>query len=510
MRITSISIRNFMGINEAKYDLGQVTEISGKNGRGKTTIVEALQNALGGGDLAKLQNIDAEGEAELGLSIDNGAFLIERKGKDTVVKQRVGDSAAYEKVRKPQTFLDAWYDAMLSNPMRLYKASPKDQLDILLEILAQDLKPEQITAALGPELWPAVAPIVQAGGHPLALLTAVHQALYDERTGVNRSKLDKERTAQTVRTGIPADIPAASTEVIVGLERERDSLAGEIEQAKAQAEHVAGEILTKASAAHDTRTAEVAGEFKAKAANLRRAADKTTADLTAEAEAKINEIRAALATRVAAAQADVQEQIDAARKDGEVILNEAETAMEAARLHAEKTRRAMAADVDAAVASLGDVKAKLDRARGDAEQYTRLIALKNEADRHETEAKTLAGRAAQLTAGMEAVEGLKAGLLKDLPIPGLECDGKTIKLDRVPLEQKNKEARLTFAAQVAALRAQKHPLKLVFIDDAEALDTEHRELLLAELERRGVQIIVARVTDSALTVAARESVAKAS
>lgn len=504
MLITSITLRNFLGVREAKYDLGRITEISGKNGRGKTTLVEGLRNALGGGDLARLQNVHAQDDAELGLVINNGEYIVQRKGKDTIVKQRVGSSAAYEKVRRPQTFVDSLYDAMLSDPMRLYRASSKEQLDILLEILGQDLTSEQIKAAVGEDLWPSVAAPAQAGGHPLQVLANVRTALYDERTGVNRSKVDKERTAQTVRMSVPADMPEASAPVIAALEQERDELAGQIREQKAQAEHAATEAITKAEAAFDTKKAEVEGDWKAKVANIRRAAETWVSTETAAAEARIAAIREGLARAVAEHKAAADAEVAELKTAGEQELEDAAHRLDAVRQQADAERRARVAQLAGAEGRLQELVAKLERARTEAEQYTRLRALKDEADRHEDEAKSLAGRADRLTAGLDAVEKLKASLLAGLPIPGLEVDGKTIKLGGVPLEQVNTEARLMFAAHVAALRADRHALKLVFVDNAEALDTEHRELLLKTLEERGVQVVIARVDDGALKVDARE------
>ncbi len=518
MLITSISIRNFMGVEEAKYDIGRITDISGKNGRGKTTLVSALQNALGGGDLAKLQNVHVEGEAELGLVIDNGAFVVKRKGKDTTVEQRVGNSAAYEKVRKPQTFIDSLYDAMLSDPMRLYRASAKDQFDILLEILAGDLTPDQIKAAVGEDLWPSISAPVLAGGHPLQILTNVSTALYDERTGVNRTKGDKERTVQTIRKEIPADMPEASAEAIGAIEKERDELAARVREGKANAEHAATEIVTKASAAYETKKAAVEGDFKSKAANIRRTADQALATAKTDGEREVAEIRAEAERRVAARMAVYQDladnlkaradkEVEEIRASGEAVIEEAYAVMDEAQQRAASERSTLLAQIAGTELELGAVIGRLERARKDAEQYTRLVALKGEADRHEADAVSLKGRSERLTEGLDAVETLKGSLLADLPIDGLEIDGRTIRLNKVPLEQQNTETRLRFAAAVAALRARRHPLKLVFVDNAESLDTEHRVLLLAELEARGVQVIVARVTDGALNVDAREHAA---
>jgi hypothetical protein len=124
MRVTAVHVRNVLGIDELDLKPGQITKVGGANGSGKSSLLAAVQAAIGGGNLANLKRVGSEDEPEVVIVLDEGRYRVERKGDKVRVRERVGDSAAYEDVRRPQAFLDALYDGAMANPVTFLTAHP--------------------------------------------------------------------------------------------------------------------------------------------------------------------------------------------------------------------------------------------------------------------------------------------------------------------------------------------------------------------------------------------------
>ena len=144
---------------------------------------------------------------------------------------------------------------------------------------------------------------------------------------------------------------------------------------------------------------------------------------------------------------------------------------------------------------MGTAREALAALRGQGEAAARFRALDEQATGFEGEATAHEAESARLTAALDRLDAFRRGLAKDLPIPGLEVEGAEIRLDGVPLAQVNTSRRVAVAARVATARAERNPLKVLFLDGLEGLDSEHREALLAYLVENGVQAFAAVVTD---------------
>jgi DNA repair exonuclease SbcCD ATPase subunit len=504
VKISAVSIKHVLGLREIRFDCGSIVEITGENGSNKTSILEALQAGLQRGNLANLANINAgEEEPEVVLVLDDGAYRIERKGDETRVKQRVGESAAYETVRRPQSFIDSLYDAQLSNPLRFLDAKPDDALDLLLQVLPVDLTPAHVREAVGEDLWPTVATAAERGGHPLQVLSAVHTALYDERTGINVSKRDKESSAQELKKALPAQMPDADAGALQALERERDELTAAIATRRADVEAAHKTTLDRAKTAADGRSGEIENRFSRDAGRIRNAAEARINEATKEAEAKIAAIREQLAKDAAAYREAAEKDVQGLKAHANEELDTVESDERAACATADGARQRALDEIAQEQARLDELTQRVATARAQADRVVELRRTKELAEQFEAEAESLGGKSERLTVGLQSVAGLKARLLSSFPLAGLEIVGKEIRINGVPFERVNQAERITLAAQVAILRARRQRLKVVFVDGAEALDTKHRELLFRELEGAGVQVFVNRVTDDPLTITSR-------
>lgn len=480
MRISALYARNLLGIREMRIECGKITTIKGRNGSGKSSMLEAIKAGISGGDLAKMQHVGSEDAPEVVLVLNDGEYRVEREGKNTVVKQRVGNSAAYEEVRRPQSFLDGLFDKDLCNPIRFLNSSPNDRADLLLEVLPLELDSAALLDAIGDvgANVDTVLALATRKGHPLAILTSVREAIFDERQGVNRSEKEKRNTVASMEKTLPAKMPDVSPNGIAALEAERDELQATVANATAKMESVLTGMERAAAADHTAAEERVKGDFKTAAAKRRQ-----------KLEAEISVLKEA-----------AEREIGVLREEAEAQCSALDEGLQAAHELAGKERVLRTASLVPFTERLGKLRADVATARAQLEETTRLQHTAELRDKFKADADSLLGRSEALTAGLEALDRFKAKLLEALPIKGLTVDGKDIRINSIPFDQLNFAQRARVAVQLAAIRAKTKKLPVLFVDGAECFDSEQLEIVLKEIEAAGCQSFLARVEDHDLEV----------
>ena len=459
LKVTSVEIKDVLGAKEFAIEPGTVTVLSGENATGKSTALEALKTAIGGGSLAKMQRIsdpgnlfDEDPNAEVVLVLDGEDgehYLVEKGPKSVRVRQRVGDTAGLEDVPKPQRWLSGLHDGRLSNPIEFIRAAEKDRVLLLLEALPVKFDQNDRFA-----LWDRMGlylgdfPAIPDGLHPVTELAMVRENVFRERTGVNRDAKGKSESAEQTRRATPAVLPE-------GHEEEIKELAEQVRVAE-------NDITRKIS---EAKSEYREGEKELKSTHLQWAAEKR-----AQLEADITESKAIVDERVTV----LESQKDTALED---LLDEQQ--------------------------EIETGRSRLSVLREQAKTAIKARTLKEQADRFETEAEELKEKSAALTEAIKTLDRVRRELLDDCPIQGLEVDGKTITIDGVPFDQTNTAEQIKIAVKVACLRAQDNPMPIVFVDGAEALDSKHFSALCDALEEEGVQAFIGRVDDKPFSVSTR-------
>lgn len=451
LRVSKVTIRDVLGIREAGIEPGRITIFEGHNASNKTGHMEAIKTALGGGNLAHLARIpdgpDDEVKPEVVLVIEGDTpdqfWQVEKKGEKVRVRKRVGDTAGLEDVPKPQRWLSGLIDPKLMNPIEFLNAKDKDRVLLLLEALPVQFDRSKIWAKMG--LNPKDFQAVPTGIHPLTELALIREAVFRERTGVNRDAKAKAESAEQTRRAVPVVIPEGIRERI--------------------------EELASAVSERDTELARkmevIKSECEAKAQSIRSEHQEYAARRRAEVEAQIAQHK------------------EAAEKEISLLDDAKDTAMEG--LFEEQKE-------------LQEQKRELVGLRNTQENNLRFQTLKEQADKFQVEAEQLQAKSAHLTVAIETLDLFRRGLLEDLPIEGLEVDDTTIRINGVPLDQTNTAEKIKLAVKVACLRAKKQPLPVLFIDGAEALDSANFELFCEELKAEGVWPFIGRVSDKPFEV----------
>jgi DNA repair exonuclease SbcCD ATPase subunit len=493
LKVVEVKVRDVLGARAFGMQPGKVTVIAGKNGSGKSSALAAVQAALGRGSLAQLARVGAEGEEvepEVVLVLEGGGeqYRVERSEKKVRVRQRVGDTAGFEDVGQPQSFLASLFDGTAANPVAFLTAKDADRALMLLEALPLKLDREQLAEALR-GVPDDVIPAVPQGLHPLEEIALLRGAVFTARTGVNRDQKGKEAAAEQTRRNAPAVLPEDVAAELATVGEEAARLLAEAARAEEAAEAARREAVAAAQAAHDQAEEAARSEFK-------RQKDRIEAAHAEWAAAK----RAAVEREIAEAAARDQDIIERARGATESALDEIDAVFERASAAAHQARQEAQPAIDGLRAKRAAARERLAALREQAEAAAKGRALHEQAAKFDEEAEALKLASATLSAALERLDGLRRRLADELPIEGLEIADKEIRVHGVRYEQLNTAQRTRIAVQVACLRARSQRLPVVFVDGAEALDTAHFEALVKELKREKVQAFVARVEDHELEV----------
>lgn len=487
--VTQLEVRDVLGARHFAIEPGQITVLKGRNGCGKTSPIEALKAAIGGGNLAKLARVGAPGEEvepEVVLVLEgDGAesYRVEKSGNKTArVRARVGDTQAFEEVPRPQEWLRSLYDLRGSNPVAYLTAKDDERAVMLLEALTLKLDRSELEHILG--LDAKHVPMLPTDMHPLEELELIRDAIFRARTGVNVNARGKADAADQTRRKLPAEIPVDQKVAIATLDGEVQALATEVGRVETQADADEGAAITAATGTYAREEQRLKDEFRTEAQKLRRAHEAKAAELRAKVERQIAALNAETDRVVDALNGSIVEQIDAAEKAKDEAVAEARRQREAARFQTEAKKRDLAAR-----------REQLASLRAQAQESAAVRALQQQAEQFEQEASDLKAESERMTETINALDAFRRRLADNLPIPGLSIEGKTIKVNGIPFDQLNTQQRIDIAVRVATLRSKDMRLPLCFVDGAEALDKEHFDALVQRLEQEGVQAFIARVED---------------
>lgn len=431
MKISHVSIKNILGIAELELSPQGFTEISGPNGTGKTSILEAIKSVLSTGHDATLLRKGAD-VGETVLVLDDGTELSKRvtpNGSTSTVR-RDG-----KKVPRPAEAIKALTDMLSVNPVDFLRAPKKDRVRVLLESMPIEADTQHLSELAGIDVRP------QPGVHALHVIQLVHTQVYDARTGTNRAVKEKQATINQLEAAVP---PAPA-----GVDGD---------------EHQLNDRLAELTGTRDTTLGKIA--------------------------AKLDGLRTKAQQDIDAVRAETQRLIDEAKAAGQAKVDAINTELaENERKAAAAREKANATHADATK----PIHAQLQIIRNDREAAGRRNQTLETIENLRTELATLTKEAAQQTKALEDIESYKAELLAGLPIPGVEVIDGEIYREGVQFDRLNTSQQVGIAIEIAKLRAA--DLGIVCVDGCELMDSAHLEELRRQAAESGLQMFITRVTD---------------
>jgi len=431
MQINHIRISSILGIDELELSPKGFTTISGPNGTGKTSVLEAIKGALAAGHDATLLRNGAE-KGEIVLVLDDGMEISKtvKPGASSTTVRRDG-----EKISRPAEAIKALTDALSVNPIDFLLAKPKDRTRVLLEAMPLEADTEHLTEIAGIQIS------AQPGVHALHVIDQVHKQVYDARTGTNRAVKEKQATINQLEAAVPPQPE--------GVEGDEQELSQRIADADAARSLLLGKIDTKLQGLR-TKTQQ---DIDAVRAEVQRKID----EAKAEGQASVDAINAE--------QAEQERKAAAARENANAKHTETTQPL-LAQLQVIRNDREAAGRRKQTIDTIATMQTEYDQLKAEAEQQTNALA---------------------------AIEQYKSDLLASLPIPGLEVRDGEIYRNGVVFDRLNTAQQVEVAVEVAKLRAA--DLGVVCVDGLELLDSATLAAFRESALDSGLQLFITRVTD---------------
>lgn len=502
MKIRKIVIRAYRGIEEQSIDVAPSgAVVKGRNGSGKTTVINAVRAALEGRDIAADAIRKGSAKSEILIDIDDLSVrrAITAKG-NTLAVTKDGMSA-----KAPQTFLRDLLGTSSLDPMDLLTLKGKERRQRVLAALPVTVTVEQIRQ------WvPRVPADFDCSGHGLEVIERVRAKAYEQRGDANKSakaaKVDMDRLAAEAKaTPVPESVPdvAPLEEAATKHRSNVVALLARSEESKAATARTAGarekvkELRGRATAEHalNERVAEV----------TIKELDATLASAAIEAET--------LRTQLAA----VEKRIEDGKALRKTFTDQNATADGHAQAAANAEREANSIEATIAAASVEPVSAAQideavmaeDAARVALQSARDALTSQTKADDAANKAET--ARAAWDEAAAEAgrLDGIVRALTEEAPttllaasdgIPGLALDGDDVLLDGVRLDALCGAEQVRFCVEVA--RRANAKSKILVVDGLERLDPDQLDVFVHEATRDGWQLLGTRVDRGDITIEA--------
>lgn len=420
---------------------GHVVEVTGKNGNGKSSVLDSIWWALGGEK--NVQSVPIRtGAKNARIRLDLGDMVVERKfgkferGEGTeglIIRNKTGAAPGTKdkdlpKFDSPQELLDALIGRLSFDPLAFTRKKPREQYEELRAIAKIELDIDAMESA--------------------------NKADFQRRTDVNR---DTKVAWAKVDTSL-ADVTPGSVDesAIIDQIQEAAEHNSAIERAKAQTER-----------------------FKRDAADKRAEASRVSQrvrDFTTDREAKMEDLKRQIAA--------IAEEVKSKSEEWTVL---------------ERKLEADALDLESSIESdpVQPIDVTALRASMDAAKATNaLVARHKFRDQLKASAESLEADGKKLTDRMaEREKQIKAAIENaEMPVDGLSLSASAVTFNGLPFEQASDAEQLRISCAIAM--AGNPQLRVIRIKNASLLDEDGLAILKDLAKDRDYQVWAERVDSS--------------
>lgn len=467
MRISKIKIKNLFGITEFEAS-GKSMELAGKNGAGKSSVIDAIRYALTNKSGRDYIVRNGETEGEIIIETDTGLRINRKKRTDQADYKSI-KSGGHE-VGSPEAFLRDIFTPLQLNPVEFMQMPPKRQNAMILDMIEYDWDLNKIKEWFG-EIpgWVAYDQnILQV----LDDIQSENGKYFQERQDINRDARNKRAFIADIKESIPVGYDAEKWEAAnVG------DVYRKIEQIRRE-----NDLIDKAHRLIDSRANKVR-KFEA---------DREIEKSAIEQEFSHKE------TMLREQIASLEEQARSKRKELSGLAEKKKDKIELV----ERSYRANIAEYDALLEEnkqYADLKKKsteaLEREAEEIESMQRHLNEYRRLGYMEAELKELVAESNELTRKIEKARSLPGEILatSTIPIKGLTVKNGIPLINGLPISNLSDGEKLDLCIDVTLQKPS--GLQIILIDGVEKLSTALREKLYKKCKEKGLQFIATRTTD---------------
>jgi len=444
MKLALVEISNMLGIAEATIKPGQITLLSGKNGAGKSAVIDSIMAAFNAkGIEGELVTQGAE-KGRVFIRLDDGHTI--KASFDPSGKKSLAVTTPDGDVKKaPQTWLDGLMGSGVVNPVSFINMTTAEKRKMLLSALPIEVGADELKE------WFGELPPVNTNQHGLLVLQEVGKYYYDQRREMNAKSKAIRAEIDVVAKDIPADFNAAEWE---GLDTS---------------------VLTQQLQDIGRVEAEKRQKF-ADAAQTKQQADKTQQQvLGLDADNRsLRDKAESLKQQIADIEGRIQQNIVAAA-DLSGLVREYDSQAEQMQAEAE--------------AIVVPDKSAIEQKLADYSQAQRVLQQIQNQKRLEAEFAVAKTKAGELDAKVEAARQKPKELLAqvELPVEGIEFTEDDIKVNGLSIDSLSDGEKLKLGVAIA--KATTGQLGFICVDGAEKLDEENLRWLTEQADEDHIFVI---------------------
>jgi exonuclease SbcC len=467
MRTTKIKIKNLFGITETELD-GRSVEITGANGVGKTSVIDAFRYALTNQSERSIIVHEGEKEGEIIIETDTGLSIDRRKRTEQSDYKSVKENG--REIMSPESFLKQLFSPLQLDPVAFTQMTTKEKNRAILDLVEFDWDLNFIREKFG-EI-PAWVNYDQNILQVLSDMQSENGEWFKDRQNVNRDIRNETAFIEDISKDIPEHYQADKWEAYdLGaaykkleqmkehnsrIERAklfRSSYDSKLRQLEADKMISVSAEEKAISAERETLLADIErfkAQIKASEEKLSGLAGKLE-DKKALAESRFSEAKIKLDADMNVA----DEYLDKQPIDCTELQNEITNA-ESMKRHLNEYKR------------MKDMQEKVEELRKTSDEFTWKIEL----------ARRLPGTI------LESAH---------IPIEGLTVRDGIPLINGLPVSNLSEGEQLSLCVDVALSKP--NGLQIILIDGTEKLTSENREKLYGKCREKGVQFIATRTTD---------------